>query len=228
MKFAPDPENQKTENRFCPCTTQTNPLNLPPNNGTMLQIENTLISLDIFEKKFVCNLAACKGACCVEGDSGAPLEAEETATLEQIYPIVKNYMTPEGIETIEKSGKWVLDFEGDRVTPLNNNKECAYTYRDDKGIVFCAIEKAYLEGKITFQKPISCHLYPIRIKKLTHYDAVNYESNKLCMPARVNGEKLGVPLYQFVKTPLIRKYGKEWYEQLEIAANELKDYQRNE
>ncbi len=192
----------------------------------MLQIENTIISLDIFEKKFVCNLGACKGACCVEGDSGAPLEAEETAVLEQIYTVVKNYMTPEGIETIEKSGKWVCDFEGDKVTPLNNNKECAYTYRDEKGIVLCAIEKAFMEGKISFQKPISCHLYPIRIKKLTLYDAVNYESNKLCMPARIHGETLGVPLYKFVKTPLIRKYGKEWYEQLEIAANELKDYKR--
>jgi hypothetical protein len=194
----------------------------------MLQIENTLISLDIFEKKFVCNLGACKGACCAEGDSGAPLGADELSILEQIYPEVKNYMTPKGIDTVEKIGTWTVDFEGDKVTPLNDTQECAYTYFGEKGIVLCAIEKAFLEGKITFQKPISCHLYPIRIKKLSEYDAVNYESNKLCMPARIQGETLGVPLYKFVKNPLIRKYGKDWYDQLEIAANELKDYKRED
>ncbi|HAN00730.1 MAG TPA: DUF3109 domain-containing protein [Marinilabiliales bacterium] len=187
----------------------------------MLQIENTLISLDILEKKFVCNLHACKGACCVEGDSGAPLDAEETPILEQIFPQVKPYMTPEGIETVQKLGTWVVDDDGDKVTPLVNNRECAYVYRNQEGIVLCAIEKAFNEGKVSFQKPVSCHLYPIRVKKYADFDAVNYESNHLCVPARVNGEKLGVPVYQFVRGPLIRKFGEEWFHQLEIAANEL-------
>lgn len=187
----------------------------------MLQIDNTLISLDVFEKKFVCDLGACKGECCVEGDSGAPLETDETKKLEQIYPKVKKYMTKSGIKAIEKQGTWVIDQDGDKVTPLVNNHECAYTYKDEKGIVFCAIEKAYLNHEIDFQKPVSCHLYPIRITKYEAYDAVNYETNKLCIPARIHGETLGVPLYKFVKDPLIRKYGKAWYRQLEIAAQEL-------
>ncbi|MGD9993825.1 MAG: DUF3109 family protein [Salinivirgaceae bacterium] len=187
----------------------------------MLQIDNTLISLDILEKTFVCDLGACKGACCVEGDSGAPLEANETQKLEEIFETVKKHMTPEGIAEVEKQGKWVIDADGDKVTPLVNNRECAYTYRDEKGIVFCAIEKAYLNGEIDFQKPLSCHLYPIRISKFTEFEALNYERNKLCIPARIHGEKLGVPIYKFVKNPLIRKYGAEWYKQLEIAADEF-------
>ncbi len=187
----------------------------------MLQIENTIISLDILEKKFVCHLKACKGSCCVEGDSGAPLDAEETAILEQIYPHVKPNMTPEGIETVESKGTWVVDNDGDLVTPLVKNQECAYVYRNEDGIVLCAIEKTYNEGTIAFQKPVSCHLYPVRVKKYTDFDAVNYQSNHLCVPARINGEKLGVPIYQFVKGPLIRKFGEEWYKQLEIAAKEL-------
>jgi len=188
----------------------------------MLQIDKTLISFDIFEKKFVCDLGVCKGECCVEGDSGAPLDDEETKILEEIYPVVEKYMTKAGIKAVKKQGKWIVDSDGDKVTPLVNNKECAYIYKDNNGIVFCAIEKAFLEKEIDFQKPVSCHLYPIRITKYQDFDAVNYESNKLCIPARVNGERLGVPLYKFVKVPLIRKYGKEWYEQLEIAAEELK------
>lgn len=187
----------------------------------MLQIDNTLISLDIFEKKFVCELGACKGACCVEGDSGAPLEDDETAQIEKVFPVVQKYMTIEGIRTVEEEGTWVIDNDGDKVTPLVNNQECAYTYKDDNGIIFCAIEKAFLNKEIDFHKPVSCHLYPIRITKYEAYDAVNYETNKLCIPARVNGEKLGVALYKFVKAPLIRKYGADWYKQLEIAAEEL-------
>lgn len=187
----------------------------------MLQIDKTLISLDVFEKTFVCDLGACKGACCVEGDSGAPLEDDETVKLEAIYPAVKKYMTKSGIKAVEKQGVWMVDADGDKVTPLVKNKECAYTYTDEKGIVLCAIEKAFLNQEIDFHKPVSCHLYPIRITKYEAYDAVNYETNRLCIPARINGEKLGIPLYKFVKAPLIRKYGSDWYEQLEIAAQEL-------
>ncbi|MBI9067367.1 MAG: DUF3109 family protein [Salinivirgaceae bacterium] len=192
----------------------------------MLQIENTIVSFDVLELKFVCELGACKGACCVEGDSGAPLEEEETKQIEDVYETVKKYMTPMGIKTVEKKGKWIIDSDGDKVTPLNNNKECVYTYKDKSGIVFCAIEKAFLNKEINFHKPLSCHLYPIRITKYKDFDAVNYERNKLCIPARVNGERLGVPIYKFVKAPLIRKYGAEWYEQLEIAVEELSKQNR--
>jgi hypothetical protein len=187
----------------------------------MLQIDNTLISLDILEKTFVCDLGACKGACCVEGDSGAPLEDEETKILETIYPVVEKYMTREGKKAVEQLGKWVIDADGDKVTPLVQNNECAYTYRNENGIVLCAIEKAFLNGEISFHKPISCHLFPIRITRYKDFDAVNYERNKLCIPARIQGEKLGIPIYQFVKNPLIRKYGEAWYEQLSIAADEI-------
>lgn len=187
----------------------------------MLQIDNTLISLDVLEKKFVCELGACKGACCVEGDSGAPLEEHEIAQIEQAYETVKKHMTPEGIKAVEEQGTWIIDSDGDKVTPLINNLECAYTYKDENGVIFCAIEKAFLNKEIGFHKPLSCHLYPIRITKYRDYDAVNYERNKLCIPARVNGEKLGVPIYKFVKEPLIRKYGKDWYEQLAVAADEI-------
>jgi len=165
----------------------------------MLQIDNALISLDVFEKKFVCELSSCKGEC----------------------PIVEKYMTPEGKRAVKKQGKWVIDSDGDKVTPLVNNEECAYTYKNSDGTVFCAIEKAFLEKEIKFQKPLSCHLYPVRITKYNDFDAVNYETNKLCIPARILGEKLGVPLYKFIKGPLIRKYGKNWYKQLEVAAKEL-------
>ncbi len=187
----------------------------------MLQIDNALISLNILEKKFVCELGACKGECCVEGDAGAPLEEGETKILEEIYPIVKKHMTTEGKKAVKKFGKWVIDSDGDKVTPLVNNRECAYTYKNKDGIIFCAIEKAFLNKELDFQKPLSCHLYPIRITKYKDFEAVNYETNHLCIPARINGEKLGIEIYRFVKTPLIRKYGEEWYRQLEIAVKEL-------
>lgn len=187
----------------------------------MLQIDRALISFDVLEKTFVCDLKACKGACCVEGDSGAPLEEDETKQIEDVYPLVKKYMTPEGIKAIEEQGSWVIDSDGDKVTPLINKAECAFTYTDNEGIIKCAIEKAYFNGEVKFRKPISCHLYPVRITKYNDFDAVNYESNKLCIPARICGEKHGIEIYKFVKDPLIRKYGTAWYTQLEIAVEEL-------
>lgn len=187
----------------------------------MLQIDKALVSLDVLEKKFVCELGACKGHCCVEGDSGAPLEDDETEQIEKFYPVYEKYMTDKGKKAVRKQGKWIVDNDGDKVTPLVANRECAYIYKEKNGTVLCAIEKAYLEKEIDFHKPVSCHLYPIRITPYKHFDAVNYETNKLCIPARINGEKLGVPLYKFVRVPLIRKYGEEWYQQLEVAAKEL-------
>ncbi len=184
----------------------------------MIIIENTLVSDDVVERHFVCNLNACKGACCVAGDSGAPLDYEETDVLENIYEKVKPYMTPQGIAAVEQFGKYMIDSDGEFVTPLvEGNKECAYTIFEN-GIALCGIEKAYRNGDIEFYKPISCHLYPIRIKKGPEYDAVNYDRWEVCAPACPNGKKLGVRVFEFVKSALLRKYGEAWYEQLEGAA----------
>ena len=188
----------------------------------MILIDKTIVSDDLLEKQFVCALDKCKGACCVEGDSGAPLDWEETSVLEKIYEDVKPFMTKDGIEAVEKYGTWLIDSEGDFVTPLVNGvKQCAYTYFE-KGIAKCAIEKAYLEGKVDFKKPISCHLYPVRITKFDSFDAVNYNRWNICSPACANGKELGVSVYEFVKDALIRKYGEEWYQQLK-GASEFKE-----
>ncbi len=185
----------------------------------MISIENTLISEDILEKKFVCDLNACKGACCVAGDSGAPLDKEELPLLEAVLEKVKPFMTKKGLKAVEKNGSHVIDGDGDYTTTLvSDGAECAFVYFDEQKIAKCAIEKAYLEKKIDWQKPISCHLYPIRITKYKTYDAVNYNKWNICAPACTCGEKLDVPVYKFLKTPLIRKYGKDWYKQLEKSA----------
>jgi hypothetical protein len=186
----------------------------------MFQIEPALVSLDLVEKKFICNLTVCKGGCCVEGSSGAPLSEEESLIIEKVYPIVKKRLTTEGIETIEKKGSWITDKDGDRVTPLMPSGPCAYTITDDNGCARCAIEIAWKDGEIDFQKPVSCHLYPVRITKYEGYDAVNYEAIEICKAALVKGERLGVPMYKFLKEALIRKYSVEWYAELDLVATE--------
>lgn len=188
----------------------------------MITIDNTVISEDIADKFFVCELSKCKGACCVEGDMGAPLSTEEALILEEIYPKVKPYLSAEGIKTIEKVGTGIELSDGEWVTPtVGNNRECAYAIYDSHSILKCGIEQAYLEGKISYQKPISCHLYPIRITQYDSFDALNYERWNICKPACVNGKELGVPLYKFLKNPLTRKYGEAWYTQL-VQAIETK------
>jgi len=186
----------------------------------MLAINNTLVSEDIIEKKFVCDLNACKGECCVAGESGAPLEKKEITELQDAYPFVKPYMTPEGIKSVEKHGVFVIDSDGDDTTPLVDGKQCAFVYFENE-IAKCSIEKAWKEKKVTFQKPISCHLYPIRITTKNNYDSVTYERWNVCKPACKCGEQLDVPVYKFVKSALIRKYGKRWFKKLEIAAEYL-------
>jgi hypothetical protein len=180
----------------------------------MILIDNTVISDDVKEQLFVCDLEKCKGACCVEGDLGAPLEKGEMETLDKIYQKVKPYLSKEGIAAIEKQGTYLLDEEGDFSTPTLDGKECAYAVYDKKGILKCGIEQAYNDGKIKFKKPISCHLYPIRITKYDHYDAINYDRWHICSPACTLGSKLGVSIYKFLKEPLIRKYGEQWYNEL--------------
>jgi hypothetical protein len=185
----------------------------------MIAIDKTLISEDILEKKFVCDLNACKGACCVAGDSGAPLDKDELAMLDSVLDKVKPYMVKKGIKAVEKYGAYVIDDDGDYTTTLVSEKaECAFVYFDEQKIAKCAIEKAYYDGQITWKKPISCHLYPIRISKLKKYEAVNYSHWDVCKPACECGKKLDVPVYKFLKEPLIRKYGKDWFKQLEKAA----------
>lgn len=180
----------------------------------MIKIGEVLVSDDVKEKEFVCNLEKCKGACCVEGDYGAPLEEDELEILKEIYPHVKPYLTKEGIQAIEEQGTHVLDDDGDLSTPTIGGKECAYALYDEKGILKCGIEQAYYDKKITWKKPISCHLYPIRITKKKNFEAVNYHKWDICSPACTFGKELGVPIYKFLKDPLIRKYGQAWYDEL--------------
>ncbi|MAO70879.1 MAG: hypothetical protein CMD02_00020 [Flavobacteriales bacterium] len=187
----------------------------------MIQVEDKIISLDIFEKYFVCDLNACKGACCIEGDSGAPLLPEEERILEEIYEKVKPYMRKEGIDVVENEGVAVYDSEDDLTTTLVNNKECSFVTLEN-GIAKCSIEKAFNDGVIDFKKPISCHLFPIRINEYRDFDAVNYEEIKICQAACECGSALEVPLYIFLKEPLIRKYGEDWYKELLEAAKLLK------
>jgi len=186
----------------------------------MFQIGKAIISEELFEKEFVCNLQACKGMCCVEGDSGAPLLEEEKKILEKIYPEIQAYLSLEGKKTIEEQGKYVVDKEGELTTPLINGKECAYVVQDEKGIYVCGIEKAFLDGKIDWQKPVSCHLYPVRVKDYPEFQSVNYNEWNICSSACELGKQLQMPLYRFVKDALIRRFGKDWYEEMEIIARE--------
>ncbi|GGF10655.1 DUF3109 family protein [Hymenobacter cavernae] len=180
----------------------------------MIIIQNTVISDDIRDNFFVCNLEACKGACCVEGDLGAPLEEEELAILETEYDKIKPFLTEAGREAIEAQGLYIKDWEDDYSTTTINDRECAYALYDERGILKCGIEQAYLAGATSFKKPISCHLYPIRITKYEDFEALNYDRWNICNPACSFGANLGVRIYQFLKEPLIRKYGEGWYGEL--------------
>lgn len=188
----------------------------------MLQIDDKVISLDLFEKHFICNLDKCLGACCVHGDSGAPLDEDEKEILEKELQAILPYLTPEGKRVIEEQGVAMVDHDDELVTPLIGNRdECAYSYFNDKGICLCGIEKAYFEGKTTFRKPISCHLYPIRTKRFTELTAINYDQWKICASAREKGLKEGVPVFRFLKEPIIRKWGEDFYNALEDTYKEL-------
>lgn len=187
----------------------------------MISIENTLISEDIFTCSFCCDIPQCKGCCCVEGDAGAPLDEEELEILEENYPIFKKYMDPRGVEVIENGDFFDLDIFGNLVTPLIGQRDCAYSYQDENNITLCAIEKAYLNNEIDYKKPISCDLYPIRIDSYPEYDAINYHQWGICADATQLGKKSKLKVFQFLKNPLIRKYGEDWYNQLCIAHQEL-------
>ncbi|MDT7831290.1 DUF3109 family protein [Flavobacteriaceae bacterium S356] len=188
----------------------------------MFQLRKTIVSEDLFEKDFVCNLSACKGACCIDGEAGAPLTEEETKKLEDIYPQVKPLLRKEGIEAIEKEGTWITSDFDELETPLINHKECAYVIFDDKKTALCGIEEAYNQGIIDWKKPISCHLYPVRVKEYSEFSAVNYNKWGICDDACTLGKELQVPVYKFVKEALIRKFGESWYEELEKVAEQHK------
>ena len=184
----------------------------------MLQIQDTIVSLDVLEEYFVCDFAVCKGICCVEGDVGAPIEKSEIACLEKALPAVWDDLSLEAKKVIEKQGLVYHDADGEFVISIVDGADCIFTYYDENGCCRCAIEKAFREGKIDFCKPVSCHLYPVRIVQYNGFRAVNYHRWKVCEAAVALGKKQRVKVFQFLKEPLIRKFGEEWYEQLSIAA----------
>jgi hypothetical protein len=191
----------------------------------MIAIDHVLISDEVVQEAFVCDLTSCKGGCCEDGDAGAPLEKAELDELNAYYELVKPYMTEAGIAEVEKRGKYMYDREFGWVTPTIQGALCAYGKKDKNGVILCAIEQAYLAGKISWKKPISCHLFPIRIKKNRRdpdMEYVNYEPREdLCQAACALGTKLSMPVYIFLKDALIRKYGAEFYLALEQSAERL-------
>ena len=190
----------------------------------MIAIDNVLISDEIVQEHFVCDLNVCKGGCCVDGDAGAPLSKEELKKIDEVYEGVLPYLTEESKGELQRQGRYVHNKEFGWVTPTIASKVCVYGIKDKNGIVKCGIEQAYNDGKVAWKKPISCHLFPIRIQqsKNKQTDYVNYEPREdLCSAACKLGEKLKVPVYVFLKDALTRKYGTEFYETLEATANHL-------
>lgn len=187
----------------------------------IIEIGRTLISSEILDKKFICDYGTCKGICCVEGDSGAPLRPKEDVIMKKYVPQVKKYLNADAIALLDEKGTSYIDQEGDLVTTINEGRECVFTHFDGKGNHMCAYEMAYEAGEIDFPKPISCALYPIRLREYTDFTGVNYDEWDICKAAEVLGEKMGKPVYKFLKKPLIRHFGKDWYAELENVAAEL-------
>ena len=189
----------------------------------LVEVKDKVVSTQIFDRKFVCDLSACKGACCIEGDAGAPLTLEEVDILEDNLEVIKPYMRKEGIEAIDKTGVFYMDQDNEPVTTLVNDAECAFVFFDENGITKCSVEQAHLAGKLDFKKPLSCHLYPIRTKKFNDFTALNYDEWKICVPACDCGDKLDVPVYKFLKEALVRAFGEEFFKELEVVASEIKN-----
>lgn len=189
----------------------------------MIQIDDVIVSLDMLEERFCCDLDACKGECCIEGDAGAPVELDEVAELENVLDVVWDDLSPEAQQVIKRQGVVYTDTDGDLVTSIVNNKDCVFTCYDERGYCYCAIEKAYRAGKTQFYKPVSCHLYPARIKDFGTLKGVNYHRWKVCKAAVLKGRQLDLRVYQFLKEPLIRKFGQAWYDELDDAVRELLD-----
>ncbi len=191
----------------------------------MLQIKNTLVSLDLVERFFCCDLGKCKGQCCLEGDAGAPVSEEEDKKIQSLLPEIWNDLLPAARREIEENGTSYLDPEGERVTQLVEGGTCVFATITPDGQWICAIEQAYRQGRVDFYKPISCHLYPVRLKEFPSFTAVNYHRWKICGAAEVLGRAKGIRAYKFLEAPLRRKFGDEWYEELELTCQEyLKQY----
>lgn len=183
----------------------------------MLQIQNALVSLDLAEEFFCCDLDACLGACCIEGDAGAPLAPDEIERLEEVLPAIEDDLLPRAREEIEREGVAYVDEEGDLVTTIIDNRNCAFSCYAEGGKCLCAIDKAFREGRVDWRKPISCFLYPLRLTEYSTFTAVNYHRWKICRPAIANGRRLGIRLYQAMREPLIERFGQEWYDELVLA-----------
>ena len=188
----------------------------------LIEVKDKIVSTQLFDKKFVCDLNACKGACCIEGNSGAPLTLEEIDLLEENIEKIMPFMRPEGIEQVEENGVFYMDEDNEAVTTLVNGGECSFVYFDENNITKCGIEQAYNSGKIDFNKPISCHLYPIREKQFNDFRALTYDVWPICAPACACGDKLDVPVYRFLKGSIIRAYGEDFFEALEEVDKGLK------
>jgi hypothetical protein len=194
----------------------------------IIEIGDKLVSSEVFTRKFVCDLTACKGACCIQGDAGAPLKMEEVSMLEAIYPKVESYLTPQGKLAIEEKGVFYFDQDNDPVTTLMEGGACAFTIFDEEGVAKCSIEKAYEDGVVKWKKPISCELFPIRVKKYPNFEALNFDEQKICKSACSCGEKLDVPVFRFLKKAIIRAYGEDFFHELEEADKLLKGREENE
>ncbi len=183
----------------------------------MLQIQNTIVTLDLAEEFFCCDLEKCLGACCIEGDAGAPVTIDEVEKIEEVLPVVEPEMLPRAVEEVRQNGVAYVDQEGDLVTTILDGRNCAFTCYAPGGICLCALEKAFREGKTGFKKPASCSLYPLRLTTYPTFTAVNYHQWKICRDAVANGRKKGIRLYQFLRGPLTERFGKEWYDELSQA-----------
>lgn len=188
----------------------------------MIIIDNTIVRDDLIQAQFICDLPRCKGDCCVGGDAGAPLEDEEIGILEDELEKVKPYMTEAGLQVVESQGVFDYDDMGHLVTPLVNDRECAFAGFHANGVSFCAIEKAWLAGETTFRKPVSCHLYPVRLIEKDGFTHLTYHQWSICVPAKRKGEKAGLPLYKFLREALVRRFGEEWYGRLEAEVKKIR------
>lgn len=186
----------------------------------MLQIQDTVVSLDLLERFFCCDIERCKGQCCIDGDAGAPITEAERARLEEVLPVIKDDLLPAARRVIDEQGVAYVDEEGDLVTSIVDGGNCVFTCYDDNGVCLCAIEKAWREGRVDFMKPVSCHLYPVRVKEYPTFTAVNYHRWNICKCAEVLGRKQGLRAYEFLKGPLTRRFGQEWYDELAATAEE--------
>lgn len=187
----------------------------------MIEIEDKIISDDLFEKKFVCDLQKCKGVCCVEGDSGAPLTKKEILDIDNNISKIKTEMSPTGLSILEKKDFYYVDSDGDQVTSLINEKECVFVVYDQNKIAKCSIESAFRKNKINFNKPISCHLYPIRVKKYENFQAINVDSWHICQPACKCGTELNVPVFKFLKNAIVRSWGLNFFQRLDSVYDQF-------